>query len=225
MITGSAAHKLILEGQEEFDKCYVYGGPVNPKTGNEYGRETKAYQEWELQQRQEHGNDVTFLSTDQYSQVQQMQISVHSHEQAMNLLREGQAEQVIRTNYCGVACQSRYDWIDKSCITDLKTCQNLDNFQSDAMKYGYGIQFTFYAMILEQAVGQSFKIVIDMPDVYVIAVEKNFPYRTGVFFFAPVNYDFFVPKIVKAFNNYKKCLETGQFPTMFQKVLTLNLTN
>ena len=35
MILGSAAHKLILEGRKEFDRCYAVGAPINPKTGKE----------------------------------------------------------------------------------------------------------------------------------------------------------------------------------------------
>lgn len=41
------AHCLILEGQAAFDEQYlVAGGPVNPKTGEPYGKATKAYAEW-----------------------------------------------------------------------------------------------------------------------------------------------------------------------------------
>ena len=44
---GRAAHCLILEGRAAFDEQYlVADGPVNPKTGEPYGKATKAYAEW-----------------------------------------------------------------------------------------------------------------------------------------------------------------------------------
>ena len=44
---GRAAHCLILEGRAAFDGQYlVADGPVNPKTGEPYGKATKAYAEW-----------------------------------------------------------------------------------------------------------------------------------------------------------------------------------
>ena len=44
---GRAAHCLILEGHAAFDEQYVVAeGPVNPKTGEPYGKSTKAYAEW-----------------------------------------------------------------------------------------------------------------------------------------------------------------------------------
>ena len=44
---GRAAHCLILEGRPAFDREYVVSeGPLNPKTGEPYGKSTKAYAEW-----------------------------------------------------------------------------------------------------------------------------------------------------------------------------------
>ena len=44
---GRVAHCLILEGKDAFDEQYVVAdGPVNPKTGEPYGKSTKAYAEW-----------------------------------------------------------------------------------------------------------------------------------------------------------------------------------
>ena len=46
---GRAAHKLILEGEQAFREDYtVSDGPTNPKTGQPYGKLTKAYAEWEV---------------------------------------------------------------------------------------------------------------------------------------------------------------------------------
>ena len=45
--TGRALHTLILEGRAKFDAEYlISSGPTNPKTGEPFGKTTKAYREW-----------------------------------------------------------------------------------------------------------------------------------------------------------------------------------
>jgi hypothetical protein len=48
-LLGRAAHCLILEGQDEFDARFAVGGPVNPKTGRPFGRDTKAFTAWQAE--------------------------------------------------------------------------------------------------------------------------------------------------------------------------------
>ena len=44
---GSAAHCLILEGDEKFDQRFIVSdGPKNPRTGECYGRTSKAFGDW-----------------------------------------------------------------------------------------------------------------------------------------------------------------------------------
>ena len=46
MALGSAVHMLALE-PERFEQEYdIHEGPINPKTGRSYGRDTKAFEEW-----------------------------------------------------------------------------------------------------------------------------------------------------------------------------------
>ena len=53
---GRAAHCLILEGKAAFDEQYIVAdGPVNPKTGEPYGKSTQAYAEWLSSQTREIG--------------------------------------------------------------------------------------------------------------------------------------------------------------------------
>ena len=63
-IMGRAAHSLILEGRSAFDREYVVSdGPVNPRTGESYGRNTTAFAEWAAKQEREvvSGKDFNFL--------------------------------------------------------------------------------------------------------------------------------------------------------------------
>ena len=43
---GRSAHTLILEGEAEYADTYKVGGPINEKTGQPYGRTTKKFAEW-----------------------------------------------------------------------------------------------------------------------------------------------------------------------------------
>ena len=49
---GRAVHVLVLEGRAKFDEEFLISdGPVNPKTGEVFGKLTKAYKEWLAAQR------------------------------------------------------------------------------------------------------------------------------------------------------------------------------
>ena len=167
-LVGRAVHTLALEGQDRFDAEYSVGGPINEKTGQPFGANTKAFAEWAAK----HGKPV--LTDAQYALVNFMAASVRGHELASQLLAEGVAEGVVRTDYCGLPCQIRMDWFDPhQGIVDLKTCDDLTWFEADARRFGYGHQVAFYRAVLAQVIG------VAMP-VFFIAVEKKEPYRCGV---------------------------------------------
>ncbi len=165
---GRATHTLILEGREPYEREYAVGGPINPKTGKPYGSRTLKFTQWAEAQ----GRPV--LSEDQASLIEAMNMSVHGHKKASDLISRGVAEGVIRTDYCGVPSQSRIDWINPGKgIVDLKTCENLDWLQMDAKSYGYLHQLAFYRAMVA--------LVTDIVlPVYLIAVEKREPNRCGV---------------------------------------------
>ena len=167
-VLGRAAHVLILEGREAYEQAYAFGGPINPKTGQPFGSRTKAFREWA----EARGKPV--LDDDQAALVESLNTSVQAHEHASTLLADGIAEGVIRAEYCGLPCQARLDWLNPDRgIVDLKTCDNLDWLQIDARSYGYVYQLAFYRSLAAMITGQ-------LLPVYMIAVEKREPLRTGV---------------------------------------------
>ncbi len=171
MFLGSAAHKLILEGEDAFSAAYtVSDGPINPKTGETFGKLTKAYKDWLAIQ------PTPVVSTKDYALFTNMRQMVWKHEDAAILLNEGLAERVVRWEICeGVMAQSRMDWFDplREVLVDLKTCADLDKFERDAVTMGYITQLAFYTNGLLAAGYQP-------KGVYIIAVEKQAPYRCGV---------------------------------------------
>ena len=94
---GRAAHCLILEGRAAFDEQYlVADGPVNPKTGEPYGKATKAYAEWLSSQTRE------IVSPKDYGFIVKLQKSVWLHDAASALLDDGVSEAIVRAEYRGV---------------------------------------------------------------------------------------------------------------------------
>jgi hypothetical protein len=167
-VLGRAAHVLILEGREAYERAYAFGGPINPKTGLPFGSRTKAFQDWA----EAKGKPV--LDDDQAALIESLNASVRAHKHAAALLADGVAEGVIRTEYCGVPCQARLDWLNpERGIVDLKTCDNLDWLQMDARSYGYVYQLAFYRSLAAALTGERLPV-------YMIAVEKREPLRTGV---------------------------------------------
>jgi len=167
-LVGRALHTLVIEGPQAFEEQYAVGGPINPKTGEIYGANTKAFTEWSAAQ----GKPT--LTLQQQELIIRMAGAVHGHTIANNLLSDGIPEGVVRAEYCQVPCQIRMDWFDpRRGIVELKTCDDLDWFEADARRYGYVNQVAFYQGVLAEALGVH-------QQVYFVAVEKKEPFRCGV---------------------------------------------
>lgn len=170
-LVGQAAHALILEGRAEYERRFTEEGPINPKTGAPFGIETKACQEWIA----EHGKAV--LGYKNAAIVEAMATSVRGHEQASRLLSGGVPELWIEPRYCGIDCHGRLDWVtDDLEIMDLKTCADLDSFETDARRHEYAHQLAFYRSLLAA------KECVPMLEIqcFIVAVEKAQPFRCGV---------------------------------------------
>ena len=175
LAVGRAVHTLVLEGRGKFDEEFlVTDGPVNPKTGEPFGKLTKAYKEWAAAQTKDvvSGPDFAFMS--------KLRESVWAHPVARELLDDGIAELTVRTHYCDEPCQIRMDWFrgdydGRPIICDLKTCETLDYFEGDARRFGYPQQMAFYREVLR--VASEGEVVADC---YLIAVEKREPMRCCV---------------------------------------------
>jgi hypothetical protein len=167
-LLGSAAHSLILEGRSKYESDYAIGGPINPSTGRPYGNTTKKFLEWqEVQQK-------PVLTFDQSETIEAIHSAVRMNEYAAALLKTGLPEGVIRAEYCGLPCQIRLDWFNLEYgIVDLKTCDDLTWFESDARRFRYQNQLAFYQCVLDTTIGR-------LVPVYIIAVEKKEPFRCGV---------------------------------------------
>jgi len=206
-VIGRGAHTLILEGRKTYEASYAVGGPINPKTGEKYGSRTKAFDEWAVAQ----GKPV--LTDDQALLIESLHTSVRTHDHAAILLEDGIAEGVTRKDYCGVACQGRFDWISpKHGLVDLKTCDSLDYLQTDAKSYGYVHQLAFYRSLLP----------VQVP-VYMIAVEKKEPFRCGVWRIGEDVLGIAQQDNEAAIELLKACQKTDTWETGYEDIRTFDL--
>ena len=213
-LVGRAAHCLIIEGRGEFDARYMTGGPINPKTGRPYGADTKAHADWAREQTRE------VLAGDQMYAVERMADAVVRHAFTSRLFSGGVGEGVARADYGGVPCQVRVDYLHPSFgLVDLKTCDTLDWFESDARKYGYIHQLAFYRSVLAASVGGIPAATIPC---HLVAVEKVEPFRCGVWFVTPALLDDLELENVAALDEFASCEQTGRWPTRYEECRTFH---
>lgn len=210
--TGRALHTLILEGRAKFDAEYlISSGPTNPKTGEPFGKTTKAYREWLASQKR------PVVSSEDFGWMLKLQQSVALHPVANALLEHGRAEGTVRIALDGEPCQIRMDWFNpdfegRPVIVDLKTCDNLSFFERDARKYGYPEQLAFYREV--------FKAASDgvAPDTYIIGIEKREPYRCGVWKLTDGLLDQSADTNQMAMSLLKECRCRNEWPTGYEEL-------
>ncbi|MFA7184720.1 MAG: PD-(D/E)XK nuclease-like domain-containing protein [Victivallales bacterium] len=209
-VIGRAAHTLTLEGMDKFNAEYTVGEPVNPNTGKPYGKNTQAYQSWLEAQ------DKPVISPRDFDFIKRLQIAVHLHNGAAELLQDGVAEGVVRTEYCGVPCQIRMDFFSPdSGILDLKTCDNLDYFEFDARRFQYIHQAAFYCAVLREASGKNHPF-------HLIAVEKQEPFRCGVWLISEDALTYAESENTAAIERLKCCRAENLWPTGYEETRLLS---
>ena len=223
--TGRALHTLILEGRTRFDEEYlISSGPINPKTGEPFGKTTKAYKEWLAAQKR------PTIDSEEFGWMSKLQSSVWLHPVANALLERGRAEGTVRVTLHGEPCQIRMDWFNpdyngKPVIVDLKTCDNLSFFERDARKYSYPEQLAFYREVFKEANGGMNAAAQDEPppDVYIIAIEKREPYRCGVWKLTDELLDQATATNNTAMSVLKECRCRNEWPTGYEDERVLDV--
>ncbi|GJQ27834.1 MAG: hypothetical protein HBSAPP02_28660 [Phycisphaerae bacterium] len=207
-LVGRAAHTLILEGRQRYEREFAVGGPINPKTGQPFGSQSKAFSEWAEQQ----GRPV--LSDTHAATVEQMAASVNGHVFARELFSEGVAEGVVRCEYAGHRCQARIDWInpvEDRGIVDLKTADEIDSFELSMRAFGYLHQVAFYRALVAEVSGPNLPV-------HIVAVEKREPFRCGVWQIAPAVLDQAQRENEEAMADLRRCRQSGDWFTRYESL-------
>lgn len=210
---GRATHALVLSGQDAFDEEYlVSSGPINPKTGEPYGKLTKAYKDWAAEQTKK------IILENEFDFMVKLQQSVWSHPKAAELLDGCVTEATVRSLYLGENVQIRMDAFNPGlkAIIDLKTCDNLDFFANDCYKFGYAEQMAFYHEVFKVASGG-----VDTT-AWLIAVEKRVPCRCGVWQVSPNALASATMLNEHAIEELKACREQDVWPTRYEEVRVLD---
>jgi hypothetical protein len=194
---GTAAHALIVEGQEAFDK------EVRVLTGSPY---TKAYKE-EKAEYEEQGFIV--LKEDDVNLIQSMKDSMVYEGNAYLNAKGKVAEASIYWYEDDVLCKCRPDVLcpplkepnsdNKIVIIDYKTTISCEPFafNKSVKKYGYDMQAAWYRRGLLMA-------GYDVEDFVFIAQEKVHPYASKVFRITKEQIDFGWTMMESYLSDYKE---------------------
>ena len=175
MAFGSACHKLILEGKDEFDKEYAVAPAVDKRT--KAGKE-----EWEQFVSGNPGKEI--VSTDDYSKMVDMSIAIGQSKLAYSILNaKGQTEAAFfwtdkeTGEKCKIKCDKVVTTKRRKYIIDYKTTRSAETnrFNSEVFKLGYYMQAGMYAEGVMKA-----KRLRKLPGFIFVAQEKDPPYAVNV---------------------------------------------
>lgn len=206
---GSAFHARFLEGEEAYRSRYpIVEPPINPKTGKPFGKGTNAYNGHYAM----YGDG--FVTPAEDRMIVEMKDCFWNHPVSEGFFEGGETEVVCRRKICGVDCQIRIDLLMDDAICDVKTCADIMRFERDAFAYGYPAQLAFYRDVLEDATG------VRLP-VYIFAFEKSESPICGIWRVDEELLDEETVQNRNALEDFRKCRETGVYPTGFETVRVL----
>lgn len=217
LVFGSAAHKLILEGELEFRKEFYISDVCHEKgkyEGKPYGEDTMAFRKGAYAIRQEHKKEL--ISNGEYMLMKLMQEQLEANTDAKEILSKGAPEMVCRAEVNGVKVQVRIDWINNS-ITDYKTCAEMAKFEKDCRWNNKYVQtMSMYRRVVKEVTGLS------MPVNFIVS-EKAPPFACCVFSIPESALDYFEDVNDKALARYKEARESGVFKTGWEEARVLDL--
>ena len=169
---GRATHALIFKGKQ----FPIAEPPVNPKTDKAYGSTSKIYSEWRADQPRD------FVSSEEAELIIRLNNAVATNDLVNSQFRgqHGNTEVMVLPPPVSdkLHLRGRIDYLseDMRVVVDLKTCDDLDQFERHMVQYGYFYLIAFYACLLPE-----------QPNVVFVAVEKQEPHRVGVFMVEPTD--------------------------------------
>lgn len=210
MDLGTLAHMAILEPRR-FGSEVVRGAPINPKTGEPYGRDTKAWSAFEA----EHPGK-RFVTDAEAESIAAIQQAVWNHPVARKLLlADGPAEAVMQwtDKDTGVACKGRVDRLVQDAkgrvviAADLKTTTDASEhgISRTATRLQYAAKVAWYRWGIKETTGE------DMP-LPLVFVEVDAPHGVNVWAMDDDWLDFGRQQFRRWLNEYAECASKNQWP-------------
>jgi len=206
---GSALHTMILE-PDKFASDYTIGGPVNPKTGQPFGSETKAFNEWALTQTK------PILTREEHRLIVGMADAIAAHPLARTI-RDAPRKTELSLFWeldDGTACKARIDCLQDGVIWDIKTCRCAKKhaFHNAIMTYGYHLKAAWY---LDGAC----RCGLVKADVIVrwLAVENAAPYALAIHRCGPMFLDLGHMAVERTLETIRECQKTNVWPSAYSQ--------
>ena len=200
-----AALVRILEGRQQYDSQYISGGPINPKNGQRYGIYSTEYSNWAASQTK------IILTDEQARLIEQLDFSIRSHAHANNLLSEGVAQGVVRTEYRDLPCQTRINWLSsKHGIVGIELRSNFI-WPESHLRNGVVHRLTFQRDLIAEFAAR------DIP-VHIVVVEKGIPHRCGVWNVSPALLRRSQKENIATIERFKRCLQNDQWPSGYEDI-------
>jgi hypothetical protein len=196
---GTAIHTLMLDGEDEFNRQYAVGGPINPKTGESYGRTTKAFSEWLDTQ------DGLFVTHEEHRRLLDIRDRLNGHSKAGPTIRTPGANRELTIVWDEpvhgqpVRCKARIDWCHPEVgVLDLKSTRDCSAkaFAKSVADYGYHMQAAWYLLGAER-VGLGRNLPYGW-----IAVESAPPYGVGLYTLSDWDRKCGLTRALKALHTY-----------------------
>ena len=196
---GSAAHALLLEGNEPF----VIIAADSYRTNAAKEQRDAAYAAGKIP-----------LLTDQANAVHAMAaaaaVQMKGHADAFNAFAGGKPEQTLIWREGAAWCRARLDWLpdDGAIIWDYKstTDANPDAWQRRLFDLGFDVQAAFYLRGVRAVLG------IENPGFRFIVQETTAPYALSINALTPAAMTMAEVKVERALSIWRWCMEHDRWP-------------
>jgi exodeoxyribonuclease VIII len=198
MVIGSALHSAVLE-PESFNKDYMLLRDVTDKRASAYKEAVKV-----------HGADYV-LTGKEADSIIYMQQAINNNLHASALLdAEGWAEVAVFATdpETGTLVKCKFDKLLKKRFdsVDLKTTQDLRDFNKSVANYRYHVQAAFYSDVFEWATG------LEAGHFDFLAVEKDTPCISRIFRLDTAAIQYGRKLYRQNLNTYAECLKNNEWP-------------
>lgn len=200
---GRAAHHLLLQGREGFDREYV----TRPERWKDW--RTAEARQWKVEQLEA---GLTILTEDELFNIAGMARSLAAHPLVKAGILDGAVERSLiwQDPETGVWCKSRPDTIpnDSGDFSDLKTCVSVstDSLRRSLSDFGYHQQGGLVAEASRHVLGR------DLATFTLVWVEKAAPWCVRVTTLTPEDLIRGQMQNAAALRMFARCIQSGSWP-------------